>query len=150
MPMPKPTEAFIGKPTLADANDSIMIVNAKCTETDMKVVEKFVQYITTDANLQLFNSITSVPRDYTYELTSAQKENLSSFAKSLAEIRENATGIVYARTMDYNDYHNNRVNHTSVSYFNTDFTAEKHITGTPVSVFKNNAVTAKQYFDGIQ
>ena len=35
------------------------------------MLEKFVQYITTDANLQLFNSITSVPRDYTYELTSA-------------------------------------------------------------------------------
>lgn len=153
MPLPKARAEYAGKMTLLDANNAIMFANANIKgKPEEDVAKKFVQYISTDANLQLFTTTTGIPRDYNVGLETAQFEMLSSYAQQIWNIRQSAAGIVYKRFNNYDDKRHNQLNSGRVGFRQT--IEEDYVTvhGMPLSVFTTAAtksMTAREYFEGV-
>ena len=145
LPMPKPDASYAGTPTLYDANKSIVMVNANCEDKPVQkdLALKFIEYISTDANLQLFNSLTGIGRDYAYEMTPEQQTTLTSFAKDIYNFTQSGS-IVYGYNMTKSNYawsetHELEMRVTSVG---------GESWSEPVNAFYNG-ITAQQYFQGV-
>ena len=153
MPLPKARAEYAGKMTLLDANNAIMFANANIKgKPEEDIAKKFVQYISTDANLQLFTTTTGIPRDYDVDLTPEQLATLSPYAQQIWDIRQSAEGIVYKRYNSYNDKTYGKLNGGSVGFRETmeaDFTT---FHGMPLAVFtteETKNMTAREYFEGV-
>ena len=144
LPLPKPNESYLGSSTLYDANQSIVMVNANCNEVKTDLALKFIQYISTDANLQLFNTTTGIGRDYQYTLTSDQQKQLTSFASDIYNLVQSGGGIVYGYQTSLANYNWEKTH--SIDRFSTTINGEKY--DEPINSFKEG-VTAKEYFEGI-
>ena len=144
LPLPKPNANYLGEPTLFDANQSILMINANCNEVKADLAKKFIQYISTDANLQLFNTITGIGRDYTYTLTKDQQEGLTSFAKDIYNLTQSGGGIVYGYTTTLSNYTWDKT-HVRNRYASI---IENTLYSEPIEAF-NTSKTAKEYFEGI-
>ncbi len=145
LPMPKPDASYAGAPTLYDGNQSIVMVNANCKDkpAQKELALKFIQYISTDASLQIFNTITGIGRDYTYTMTPEQQGKLTSFAKDIYNFTQSGN-IVYGYSMtkanaQWAETHELAMRETNVG--GEDWSE-------PVNAFYNG-ITAKQYFEGI-
>lgn len=104
LPLPKPDKSYLGGSTLFDGNQSIVMVNANCDEVHAELAKKFIRYITTDANLQLFNELTGIGRDYDYTLTTAQYNKLSTFGQDIYNLVQSGNGIVYGYATTHSGY----------------------------------------------
>ena len=105
MPLPKAKAEYAGGMTLLDANNAIMFTNANIKgRPEEEIAKKFVQYISTDENLQLFTTTTGISRDYDVDLTPAQLSSLSPYSQQLWNLKESAKGIVYARKGSYEEH----------------------------------------------
>ena len=144
LPLPKPTASYLGAPTLFDANQSILMVNANCDLIKADLAKKFIQYISTDANLQLFNTITGIGRDYTYTLTNTQQQGLTSFARDIYNLTQSGGGIVYGYATSLTNYNWGKT-HARNKYSSTIGTTSYT---EPIGAF-NGGKTAKEYFQGI-
>ena len=129
-----------------DANQSIAIVNANCSALRADLAFKFIQYISTDANLQLFNTMTGIGRDYEYSLTTTQEESLSTFAKDIYSLTKQGTVIVYGFQTTYSNYKWSQVNLASNHYASK---VDNNAYTSPIEGFLDNK-TAQQYFLGMQ
>ena len=153
MPLPKARPEYAGDMTLLDANNSVMFVNANIKGKPEEVLAKrFVQYISTDANLQLFTTTTGIPRDYSVGLGTEQLAMLSPYAQQIWDMRQSAKGIVYKRFNNYNDKRHTQINGGRVGFRQT--IKEDYVTvhGMPLSVFTTDAtknMTAREYFEGV-
>ena len=144
LPLPKPTESYLGAPTLFDANKSMVMVNANCDAVKADLAKKFIQYISTDANLQLFNTITGIGRDYAYTLTETQQGQLTSFATDIYNLTQSGGGIVYGYATTLANYN------WSKTHSLDKYTAKLGATNQsePIGAF-NGGKTAKEYFEGV-
>ena len=151
MPLPKARAEYAGEMTLLDANNSIMIVNANIKgKPEEDIAKKFVQYISSDANIQKFTTTTGIPRDYNVDLTDAQLKTLSPYCQQLWTIRQNAKGVVYARKGNYEIQKHNTLNSTGVDFRTAVSLDGATWYGMPLSVFTTDEtknMTAKEYFD---
>ena len=141
LPLPKPTEEYIGAPTLFDGNRAILVANANCNELQADLAKKYIQYVSTDENLQLFNTITNIGRDYQYTLTDTQYNQLSTFGKDIYDLVQSSEGIVYGypTTLDaYNWSSNHVLSRTSCA-----------LGSAPASYFKNIGGSAEDFFKSI-
>ena len=146
LPMPKPTQAYVGQaPTLFDGNKSIVMVNANCEEKPVQkeLALKFIRYISSDASLQLFNTLTGIGRDYTYTLTDPQQKSLTSFAKDIYNFTQSGN-ILYGYTMTMENYQWAETHELSMR--ETKVGGESW--SEPVNAFYNG-ISAKDYFQGI-
>ena len=153
MPLPKARTEYVGNMTLLDANNAIMFVNANIKgKPEEDIAKKFVQYISTDENIQKFMTTTGIPRDYDVDMTADQLATLSPFCQQLWQIRTSADGIVYARKNTYEEQRYVALNGGTVSFRNMLGTDGKTWYGMPLSVFtdtKTKNTTARQYFEGV-
>ncbi len=151
LPLPKARAEYAGSMTLLDANNSIMVVNANIKgNPEEEVAKKFVQFIHTDKNLQFFNTSTSIARDFDFSLTAEQKTNLTPFAKQLLSVRENATGIVYARENSFQDSTYGALNGSGVDFRKALSLDGKTWYMMPLATFTESAtknMTAREYFE---
>ena len=145
MPYPKATEDKIGEGiTLYDGLLATCFINANVNEVTKDLAFKFIRFAHTDNSLKEFNKITNTPKSFDYEMTAADLNELTSFGKSVYEIKENAT-VVYAYSADS---FGRKLTITLLDgYFTT-------IQGLPYAdlakTFKEHPdYTSKMYFDGI-
>lgn len=144
LPLPKPTEDYLGAPTLFDGNKSIVMVNANCDAVHTDLAKKFIQYISTDASLQKFNTITGIGRDYKYTLTDTQQDELTTFATDIYNLVQSGKGIVYGYATNYSAYTWGKT-HT-YDRFTSKLNSSVEIE--PILAFAGGK-TAKDYFEGI-
>ncbi len=154
MPLPKARQEYVGRNmTLLDANNAIMFANANIKgKPEEEVAKKFVQYISTDANIQSFMTMTGIPRDYNVGMKTEQLEKLSPFSQQLWQIRENAEGIVYARKNTYQDERYILLNGGTVSFREMLAADETTWHSMPVVVFSTAAtkdITSREFFEGV-
>jgi len=145
LPLPKPTADFFGPSTLYDGNSSIVVVNANCDAVKADLAKKFLQYVTMDESLQLFNTITNIGRDYQYVLTDAQQEQLSPFGRDVYDMTQSSTGIVYGYPLTKGDY----LWKKTIELDRLKTTVNGQSQTAPVHAFRNEGITARNYFEGI-
>ena len=135
------------KQTLVSCNDSFCFVNAATTGSKLDVAKEFVKFLHTDAELSSFTAKTSITRPLTYEVSAADKANMSYFGKSLMEMKQ-ASDIVYP-------YSNSTSYITESSkYMLGQWAWKAKVSGdNPVNPFlymtTNAGTTAKAYFEGL-
>ena len=153
--LPKARQEYVGKDmTLVDANNSICVVNANIKgRPEEQIAKLFFQFIHSDENIQLFNLLTGIARDFDVNLTSEQKATLSPFCKQLTEVRENAEGlIVYAHENSYEDKKYAKLNASGVDFRSAVNLSGDVWYGVPLSVFTTDGtknMTAKEYFKNV-
>lgn len=144
MPLPKADSSKLGDPVLYDGNQSIVMVNGNCDNVHADLAKKFIQYISSDENLQLFNTITGIARDYDFSLTTEQYNGLSTFAKSVNDIVKNSKGVVYGYPTTYATYKWKNVNPLYTTRANTS----KGEYSSFLTAFQDG-ITAEEFFNGI-
>lgn len=88
MPYPKATLDKVGEPlTLVDSLMSAGFIKAGLAEEKTELAKLFLQFLNTDESLREFNVLTGAPKSLEYELTDADKDQLSYFGNSLIELR---------------------------------------------------------------
>ena len=120
------------------------MVNANCDAVHTDLAKKFIQYISTDASLQKFNTITGIGRDYKYTLTDTQQDELTTFATDIYNLVQSGKGIVYGYATKYSAYTWGKT-HT-YDRFTSKLNSSVEIE--PILAFAGGK-TAKDYFEGI-
>lgn len=94
MPMPFLNESLVGtKRTLVDANYSAAFIKANIAEEKIPLAKLFLQFTSTEAELQQFTVTVGQPRNFNYELTAEQYDSLSGFQKSVWDLKSEADVI---------------------------------------------------------
>ena len=144
LPLPKTDATKAGPQVLYDGNMSMVFVNGNCDAVHADLAKKFIQYISTDANLQLFNTITGIARDYEFSLTAEQKSSLTTFASSIDDLISANGGIVYGYALSRDNYLWSAVNRISLSRSRIG----DNVYTEPINAFRTG-VSAEEYFNGI-
>ncbi len=151
MPLPKKDYNSLGNPVMLDLNNSMVFVNSNTKGVQLDVAKKFLQFISTDANLEKFAQITGVARDY--QVQSIDEDDFTTnFSKCVFELKNNGTTL-YSRNVDrpsyewFNNTGKGRVDlyastvATAVAVENTFYTA--------AYTFYTKDIDAKTYFEGM-
>lgn len=95
MPMPFLNESLVGtKRTLVDANYSAAFIKAGIAEEKIPLAKLFLQFTSTEAELQHFTTCVGQPRNFIYDLTDEQYNSLSTFQKTVWDLKYEAD-VVY-------------------------------------------------------
>lgn len=95
MPMPFLNESLVGtKRTLVDANYSAAFIKAGIAEEKIPLAKLFLQFTSTEAELQHFTTTVGQPRNFIYDLTDEQYDSLSTFQKTVWDLKYEAD-VVY-------------------------------------------------------
>jgi maltose-binding protein MalE len=95
MPYPKPDESYVGKDNvLYDHLTSLCCVKSGLTSAKQTMAKEFVRFMYSHESLFEFTKCTDVPKAVNYELSASEKNQLTPFAKSLCEVKEDSQ-IVY-------------------------------------------------------
>lgn len=146
MPLPKATSDKVGEGvTLYDQIYSLCFLKKGVTGETKDVALDFIKFCYTQDSLVEFTEITGTPKAVTYTVSDSEMANMTSFCKSILNIRNQSTTKIvypYANSTFY------QVNQTSLSNLfasivggkNFDFEAEVYVTSN---------YGAKDYFDGL-
>ncbi len=94
MPMPFLNESLVGtKRTLVDANYSAAFIKAGIAEEKIPLAKLFLQFTSTEAELQHFTTTVGQPRNFIYDLTDEQYNSLSTFQKTVWDLKYEADVI---------------------------------------------------------
>ena len=145
MPIPFADPASVGqkKQTYVSQNSSFGFVSANTAHLDL--AKLFMKFINTDAELSAFTAETSTTRALNYEVTASDQANLTSFAKSICELKKTAD-IVYPYSSLVK-----QINHPSDFSCDTWYWAAtiNHTDYTnPFLAFQENKADARSYFLG--
>ena len=93
MPFPKATKEKAGGVTLYDNINSLIFMNKACesNQTKKDLAIDFIRYANTNKALVEFTQITGTPKSLEYTLTPTEKAELTTFGKSVLEMKENPT-----------------------------------------------------------
>ena len=95
MPMPFLNESLVGtQRTLVDANYSAAFIKANIAEEKIPLAKLFLQFTSTEAELQHFTTTVGQPRNFVYDLTDEQYNSLSTFQKTVWDLKYEAD-VVY-------------------------------------------------------
>lgn len=146
MPFPKATEERYAKDntnTLFDHLFSLMFMKANVAEWKVPLVKEFIRFANTDTSLREFTKITNTPKALEYELTDADKNEMTYYGRTLAELKE-SSDVVYPGNNSTVYRLNSTFFHTDNQYSTIiDNTENKFVWG------KINSVTAQKYFEGM-
>lgn len=99
MPMPHATADKIGqKPTWLAMSDSYGFIASSCD--NLPLAEEFMMFLHTDENLSAFSGEVNMTRALNYEITEADLARMSTYAKSILELKENSDVIYPVSTND--------------------------------------------------
>lgn len=106
MPMPFLNESLVGtKRTLVDANYSAAFIKAGIAEEKIPLAKLFLQFTSTEAELQHFTTCVGQPRNFIYDLTDEQYNSLSTFQKTVWDLKYEADVVYpYSDTPLYSAY----------------------------------------------
>lgn len=94
MPMPFLNESLVGtKRTLVDANYSAAFIKANIAPEKIPLAKLFLQFTSTEYELQQFTVTVGQPRNFNYDLTAEQYNSLSGFQKSVWDLKSEADVI---------------------------------------------------------
>lgn len=95
LPLPFLNESLVGtKRTLVDDTYSAVFIKSGIAEEKIPLAKLFVQFTSTEAELQQYTVTVGQPRNFVYELTDEQYEGLSTFQKSVWNLKKEAN-VVY-------------------------------------------------------
>ena len=96
MPLPKATaeKATEGKTTLADTHFSLCFMKSNVAEVKKNIIKEFIKFANTDESLVEYTITTNTPKALNYSLTNEEKNQMTTFGRSIIELREKAD-IVY-------------------------------------------------------
>lgn len=95
MPLPFLNESLVGtNRTLVDANYSAVFIKANIAEEKIPLAKLFLQFTSTEAELQNFTTCVGQPRNFIYDLTDEQYNSLSTFQKTVWDLKYEAD-VVY-------------------------------------------------------
>lgn len=149
MPLPKATDKQVGTPfTVVDTYDSYILYNANMEGNDdvIALANLFVQFICTDEEMSEFTKTTGVPRALEYEMSEEDISQLTYYEQQVWRINVNSDVVL--------PYSSNKLyrNNTGTLCYSYDWTTT--VDGKPYSIpakaFKENGVTALEYFNGMK
>ena len=131
--------------TAVDTYSSYAFINKKVESNPvaMKIAEEFLKFCYTDVSLQEFTVTTNIPKGVKYAMPNDQLSKLTSYGKSLWEIKD--SGNVVYDISDSKFFTYNWSDLTFTNFFTTH-------TGTEYTVFwdgLNGDGAAKKYFEGL-
>ena len=95
MPLPFLNESLIGtQRTLVDDTYSAVFIKYCIDEEKIPLAKLFVQFTSTEAELQHYTTCVGQPRNFVYELTDEQYNSLSTFQKTVWDLKKEAN-VVY-------------------------------------------------------
>ena len=146
MPMPHATEDKIGqKPTwLAMSNSYGFIAN---NTDNLPLAKAFLKFLHTDDNLSAFTGEVNMTRALNYPIKEEDAAKLSTYAKSILELKENSDVIFPVSTVD-------EVVNNNIIFANYTWAWQSNVAGyekkNPWVEFKNDGdMTAEKYFNGL-
>lgn len=145
MPIPHATEAQIGQtPTWLAMSNSYGFVASNCD--NMALAKEFMKFLHTDENLCAFTQEVNMTRALNYELSEEQIAGLSTYCKSILELKENGNVIYPVSLVD--EVNNNNIMFGAYTWaWQTNINGYEH--KNPWLYFKDEADTsAEKYFNG--
>lgn len=149
MPLPKATREEVGKPfTTVDVYDSYIVFNAnlKGKPDQIALAERFAKFCCTREEMAKFTQSTGLPKSLSYTMTDAEIEPLTHYEKQLWNTNRNGAVVLpYSSDKLY------RNNLGTLRYtYDWMTTVGGRPYGIPVKAYKDDKVTARQYFDGMK
>lgn len=150
MPTPKVSLDRLGKTTIYDMNRSACFINANTPASQMEVAKAFLAFAHTNESLSLFNTVTSVPRPFSYTITESDRQSISYYGLSTYEYVKNAN-VVYSRNDEDAFFLNNE---TYFSFGNawgwtSKINDQKTEGNAIVGYFRNRTYTPETWFTGL-
>ena len=146
MPYPRKTADYDKKQTYVAVFDSCCFVNGNLKPEKVEVAKLFYQFIHTDAMLNDFTKISSMPRGLQYELSNNTKQGMTNYAKTLWWARENGK-ILYPN-----------MTHSAYKAYQRNFSTDETLTALvgnplmetdPLTAFKFTNISVVDLFKGI-
>ena len=128
------------KNTLFDHIYSICFMKSNIAEWKKPIAIDFIKFVHSDASLVEFTQITNTPKAFKYEMTSAQKNKMSPFGRSVIELQEHSD-IVYPYS-SIPRYVNNQSSFTTYNMYRLNATTQ----WPAVQFQENRKYSAAQYF----
>lgn len=127
-------------------SQTLVYINKNIKPEKVEVAKKFLQFTSTDPMILKHFETISVPRSLNCEIDYDALDNMSTFARSVLEIRMNSDVI--------GPFSENRFQwHTGYNFDSMGFAGtfiNNNTYWAPVATFKDHAsITPKQYFDGM-
>lgn len=145
MPMPHATEEQIGQtPTWLAMSNSYGFIASNCDNMDL--AKEFMKFLHTDSNLCAFTQEVNMTRALQYELSEEQIDGLSTYCKSILNLKKNSNVIYPVSLVD-------EVNNNNIMFANFTWAWQTNINGydfkSPWLYFKDEKDTsAEKYFNG--
>lgn len=152
MPLPHPDGWESKKYTYVDTNQTLCCITTKLPDSKMQLASDFMQFLHTDAELTHFTEDTSTIRAYNYlDGLDMSNSKLTPYVKQLIDLKKFIGNEVIYPISKNATYANN----TNRLFFDhSEFMACKvgnYTVNSPISEMSgNNAMTAKQYFEGMK
>lgn len=155
MPLPKATAekaaenttngADAKKFTLYDELYSLCFMKANVEEWKKPLVLDFIRFVNSDESLREFTTITNTVKALDYTMTESDKEKMTTFGKSLVELKEKSD-VVYP-------YSTNPVYANNQSFFGTHESLRSTVSGTDfqfaAEAMYDMHISAENYFTGM-
>lgn len=146
MYLPKANNDKFGANTVVDSKFSAAFINAAIKNAgEKKAAEDFLAFCYTDDSLVKFTQTTNVCMSLEYELTGSDLEKLSPFGRNAYIYRKNANKVFAYSGSDFFGIHAPKLK--TEDLFGTK--TSKGSFNVPVTTFKNNTISAAEYFLGI-
>lgn len=145
MPMPHATVDQIGQtPTWLAMSNSYGFIANNCD--NLALAKEFMMFLHTDANLSAFTAEVNMTRALNYEVSEADAANLTTYCKSILELKENGTVIYPVSLLD-------EINNNNILFANFTWAWQTNINGhefkNPWLYFKDEENTSVvKYFAG--
>ena len=151
MPTPKATLDDLGGSVIYDMNRSACFINANTPASQMPVAKAFMQFAHNNQSLSTFNTVTSMPRPYTYTITEEDMNNISYFGLSTYNYVKNAQ-VVYPRNDENAFYLNNEIYFSAGNDWGwtTIINGQKREGSSLIGYFRTNTFTAEEWFTGLE
>ena len=146
MYLPKANNDKFGANTVVDSKFSAAFINAAIKNaSEKKAAEDFLAFCYTDDSLVKFTQTTNVCMSLEYELTDSDLEKLSPFGRNAYIYRKNANKVFAYSGSDFFGIYAPKLK--TEYLFGTK--TNKGSFNVPVTTFKNNTISAAEYFLGI-
>ena len=145
LPMPKQNESLVGtNQTMLSLNSSYGFINKNAK--NMELAKEFMRFLHSDSEMSKFSAKTSIPRSLNYSVAVEDRDNATSFGKTLIDMRSNAK-VVYPYSSQQLILDNSSA-FTESKWFSTAL-----VNGNEYSLlfdtFSQGKATAEQYFNGM-
>lgn len=134
------------KNTLYSDSSSFCFINKDTKGGELDAAKLFLQFAHTDEQLSAFTVKTSIPRCLNYTVSAEDKAKMTTFGKSVMEMKE-LSDVVYPYSgTDYYVQNSGKFDIRSWACVSKVGTKEF---ANPFIAFKNGSVTVEQYYNGL-